>query len=287
FELKGRSKDEVLAELRQELENLPGVNLEIGQPISHRIDAMLSGTKANIAIKVSGPELNQLFAIGNQIKGAIEPIEGMADLNVEQQVERPQLTITPKRDLLARYGITLPEFAEFVEVMLAGRVVSQVYEGGRALDLTVRVTQDYQETLASIRELTIDANGRKVPLEFVADIRSVAGPNTINRENVQRHIVVSANVAGRDLRGVVNDIQEAVARSVTLPEGYYIAYGARLESEAEACQTLLVASLFSLLIVFLLLCNQFKSTLQAIVILWSLPLARIGGVVAIWFTSGI
>ncbi len=287
FELDGRSKDEVLAELRQKLEALPGINLEIGQPISHRIDAMLSGTKANIAIKVFGPDLNQLFTIGNRIKAAIEPIPGMADLNVEQQVERPQLTIVPKRDILARYGITVPEFSELVETMLAGRVVSQVYEGGRAFDLTVKVGRDYQETLASIRELTIDGNGQKVPLAYVADIRSTAGPNTINRENVQRNIVVSANVAGRDLRGVVNDIQRAIAENVALPEGYHVAYGGQFESEAEASQTLLVTSLFALLIVFLLLYNQFKSTLQSTVILLSLPLALIGGVVAIWLTSGI
>lgn len=287
FALHGRSKDEVLADLRQRLETIPGVNIEIGQPISHRIDAMLSGTKANIAIKLFGPDLNQLFALGNRIKAVIEPIPGMVDLNVEQQVERPQLTIVPKREILARFGITVPEFAELIEVMLAGRVVSQVYEGASAFDLTVKVGTDYQTSLASIRELTIDANGRKIPLEFVADIQSVAGPNTINRENVQRNIVVSANVAGRDLRGVVNDIQESVAENVTLPEGYHLAYGGQFESEAAASQTLLVTSLFALLIVFLLLYNQFKSTMQSAVILLSLPLALIGGVFAIWLTTGI
>lgn len=287
FELGGRSKDEVLQALRSKLESIPGVNLEIGQPISHRIDAMLSGTKANIAIKVFGPDLNQLFSIGNQIKAAIESTDGIADLNVEQQVERPQLSIVPNRNLLARYGITLPEFAELVEVMLAGRVVSQVYEDGRAFDLTVKAGADYQETLSSIHELTIDANGQKIPLEWVAAIQSTTGPNTINRENVQRNIVVSANVAGRDLRGVVEDIQQAVGRSINLPEGYHIAYGGQFESEAEASRTLLVTSLFALVIVFLLLYNQFKSTAQSIAILLSLPLALIGGVVAIWMTTGI
>ncbi len=287
FELDGRSKDEVLRALREKLGTLSGVNLEIGQPISHRIDAMLSGTKANIAIKIFGPDLNHLFTIGNQIKTAIQPIEGMADLNVEQQVERPQLSIEPKRAMLARYGITLPEFGELVEVMLAGRVVSQIYEGGRSFDLTIKAGGDYQETLSAIRELTIDANGQKIPLEFVADIRSTVGPNTINRENVQRNIVVSANVSGRDLRGVVNDIQETINRSITLPENYHIVYGGQFESEAEASRILLITSLFSLIIVFLLLYNQFRSTTQSIAILLSLPLALIGGVVAIWMTTGI
>ncbi len=287
FVLGKRSKDEVLAEIREKMKLLPGVNIEIGQPISHRIDAMLSGTRANIAIKLFGSDLNRMFAIGNQIKAAIEGIEGIADLNVEQQVESPQLKIVPKRELLAKYGMTLPEFGEMVNILLAGEVVSQVYEGDRAFDLTLKVNNESRSTGAHISELIIDAGGRKVPLGTVADVVSSSGPTTISRENVVRKIVISANVAGRDLRGVVNDIQQTIDNQVELPEGYRIEYGGQFESEQAASRTLLIASVFSILVIFLLLFNEFKSTTQSLVILLNLPLALIGGVFILFFTSGV
>jgi len=287
FLLYKRSKDEILQEMREKLKVLPGVNIEIGQPISHRIDHMLSGTKANIAIKLFGTDLNKMFMLGNQIKASIEGVEGIADLNVEQQVDRPQLKIEPKRELMAKYGISLPEFAEIVNVMLAGEVVSQVYEGNQAFDLTLKVNDDSRETADKIRNLIVDANGRKVPLSNIAEIRSSTGPNTINRENVMRKIVISANVAGRDLRGVVNDIQSAVNEKVTLPEGYHIEYGGQFESEQAASRILLITSIFSILVIFLLLFNQFKSVTQSSVILLNLPLALIGGVFTIFFTGGV
>ncbi len=208
FELDRRSRDEFLENVRKQLGELKGVNVEIGQPISHRIDAMLSGTKANIAIKLFGNDLNKLFQLGTQIKSAIGGIEGIADLNVEQQIERPQLQIKPKRDMLAKYGITLPEFSEFINVALAGKVISQVNEGGKVFDLTIKADDRKRERMEDIGELIIDAGNRKIPLHYVAEILPLAGPNTISRENVQRKIVVSANVAGRDLKGVVNDIQK-------------------------------------------------------------------------------
>jgi Cu(I)/Ag(I) efflux system membrane protein CusA/SilA len=287
FVLDKRSKDEILAEIREKLKILPGVNIEIGQPISHRIDAMLSGTRANIAIKLFGTDLNKMFSLGNQIKASIQDIEGIADLNVEQQVERPQLKIEPKREVMAKYGITLPEFAEIVNVMLAGEVVSQVYEGNRSFDLTLKVNDDSRETADRIRNLIVDANGRKVPLGNIAEITSSAGPNTINRENVVRKIVISANVAGRDLRGVVNDIQKTVNEKISLPEGYHIQYGGQFESEQAASRTLLIASIFSILVIFLLLFAQFRSVNQSVVVLLDLPLALIGGVFTIFFTSGV
>ena len=288
FVLNGRSKKEIVGELRAKLMTLPGVNVEIGQPISHRIDAMLSGSRTNIAIKLFGPDLGRLFGIGNQIKTAIQDIDGIADLNVEQQTERPQLKITPRREMLAYYGITLPEFSEIVQVMLAGEVVSQVYENGRTFDLTVKVADDNRDRIRKIRELTVDAdNGRKIPLEYVANIESTAGPNTINRENVQRRIVVSANVTGGDLRGAVNAIRNAVDARVVLPEGYHIEYGGQFESEAAASRILLITSVFAILAIFLLLCNQFRNTRQAAVILLNLPLALIGGIVMIRVTSGV
>lgn len=287
FILGKRSKDEVIAEVRNKLKALPGVNIEIGQPISHRIDAMLSGTQANIAIKLFGTDLNRMFALGNQVKAAIGGIRGVEDLNVEQQVERPQLKITPKREIMAKYGVSLPEFAEIISVMLEGETVSQVYEGNRAFDLTLKVDEDSRLTAARIKDLPVDAAGRKVPLGQIADITSSTGPNTINRENVTRKIVISANVEGRDLRGVVNDIQKAVGSNIQLPEGYHIEYGGQFESEQAASRTLLVASVFSILVIFLLLFNQFKSVKQSAVVLLNLPLALIGGVFAIWFSSGI
>lgn len=287
FTLDKRSKDEVLAEIREKMKVLPGVNIEIGQPISHRIDAMLSGTRANIAIKLFGTDLNKMFSLGNQIKTSIEGIEGIADLNVEQQIERPQLKIVPKREVLAKYGITLPEFGEIVSVMLAGEVVSQVYEGNRAFDLTLKVNDDSRATADRIKNLIVDANGRMIPLGNIAEISSATGPNTINRENVSRKIVISANVAGRDLRGVVNDIQKTINEKITLPEGYHIEYGGQFESEQAASQTLLITSIFSIMVIFLLLFAQFRSVIQSAVILLNLPLALIGGIFTIFFTGGI
>lgn len=286
FVLKDRPQKEVLAELRDKLNTIPGISVEIGQPISHRIDHMLSGTKANIAIKIFGTDLNKLFSLGNEIKSKIEGIDGVADLNVEQQVERPQLKIVPKRELLAKYGITLPEFTEFVTTMLSGEVVSQVYDAGKSFDLTLKVDENYKDQAEKIRNLMIDANGLKVPFAYIADISSSTGPNTINRENAQRKIVVSANVAGRDLRSVVNEIQDNLDNNIQLPEGYHIEYGGQFESEQAASQILLIASVFAILIIFLLLFNQFRSVTQSAVILLNLPLALIGGVYAILFTSG-
>ena len=222
FELKDRNREEFLAAVRSKLGSIKGANIEIGQPISHRIDAMLSGTQANIAIKLFGPDLNKLFNLGNQIKNTIHNIDGIADLTLEQQIERPQLQIHPKRDMLAKYGITLPEFSEFINVALSGKVVSQVNDDGKIFDLTVKVNDNKRTTMEEIGELTIDANGRKIPLQYVAEILPLSGPNTISRENVQRKIVISANVAGRDLKGVVNDIRETVGNQISLPEGYHV-----------------------------------------------------------------
>ena len=287
FVLKKRSKDEVLAEIREKLKVLSGVNIEIGQPISHRIDAMLSGTRANIAIKLFGTDLNKMFTIGNQIKASIQDVEGVADLNVEQQVERPQLKIEPKREMLAKYGITPPEFAEIVNVMLAGEVVSQVYEGNKSFDLTLKVDDDYRTTTERIRNLIVDAGGRKIPFSYIAEISSSTGPNTINRENVARKIVISANVAGRDLRGVVNDMQKKINSEIKLPEGYHIEYGGQFESEQAASRILLITSIFSIMVIFMLLFAQFRSVTQSAVILLNLPLALIGGVFTIFLTDGV
>jgi len=286
FILKDRSQEEMTSDLRERLNAIPGISVEIGQPISHRIDHMLSGTKANIAIKLFGTDLNKLFTLGNDIKSSIENIEGVADLNVEQQVERPQLKIAPKRELMAKYGITMPEFSDFISVMLSGEVISQVYDDGKSFDLTLKVDDEYKDQADKIRNLMVDAGGTKVPFEYIAEITSSTGPNTVNRENARRKIVVSANVGGRDLRSVVNDIREKVDQEITLPEGYHIEYGGQFESEQAASRTLLIASVFAILIIFLLLFNQFRNVVQSAVILLNLPLALIGGVYAILLTSG-
>lgn len=287
FELKDRTHAEVLSDVRKKLSVLTGVNIEIGQPISHRIDAMLSGTQANIAIKLFGDDLNRMFLIGNEIKESIASVEGIADLNVEQQIERPELKIVPRRDMLRKYGITLPEFAEFVSVCMAGETVSQVYESGKSFNLVVRVDEDDRKTMERIEDMMIDtADGQRIPLAEVADVVSAKGPNTINRENVKRKIVVSANTSGRDLRSVVNDIQDRIEREIKLPEGYHIEYGGQFESEQAASRTLMITSLMSIVVIFLLLYMQFKNSFESGVIMLNLPLALIGGVFALVFTTG-
>lgn len=277
----------MVAEVRSKLSTITGANIEIGQPISHRIDAMLSGTRASIAIKLFGDDLNRMFMLGNQIKDAIGGVEGIADLNVEQQIERPELKIIPKREMLAKYGISLPQFNEFVTVNMAGEVVSQVYEKGKTFNLVVRADESNRGSMERIRDLMIDdAQGNKIPLSYVADVVSSMGPNTINRENVKRKIVISANTSGRDLRSVVNDIQQIVDKEITLPEGYHIEYGGQFESEQAASRVLLLTSMMSIVIIFLLLYMQFKNAAQSGVILLNLPLALIGGVFALLLTTG-
>ena len=287
FELKDRSRNKLVAEVREKLGTIVGANVEIGQPISHRIDAMLSGTKANIAIKLFGDDLNRMFTLGNEIKSTIQGIPGIADLNVEQQIERPQLVISPKREMLAKYGISLPEFSEFVNVCLAGEAVSQVYEKGKSFDLTVRVKDNLRDEMEKIRNLMIDTgDGQKIPLNYVAEIRSAMGPNTTSRENVKRKIVISANVADRDLRSVVNDIQAQVDAQIKLPEGYHIEYGGQFESEQAASRTLALTSFMSIVVIFLLLYHEFRSVKESAIILINLPLALIGGVFALLITTG-
>ncbi len=288
FELGKKTRKQLTEEVRQKLAVLPGVNIEIGGPISHRIDAMLSGTKANIAIKLFGSDLNKMYEIGQKIKTSISGVEGIADINVEQQVERPELNITPKREMLARYGISLPEFAEVVRVMMEGEVVSTVYEGNRSFDLTLKVNDDARSSIERISDLTIDTgDGKKVPLSYVADIKSSAGPNTINRENVSRKLVVSCNATGGELAKAVGAIREKIAENIELPEGCHIEYGGQFESEERASKTIALVSIFSIFIIFMLLYGEFKNISQSLVVLLNLPLALIGGVFAIFFTDGI
>ncbi|MDP2161559.1 MAG: efflux RND transporter permease subunit [Flavobacterium sp.] len=288
FTLEERSRDEFMADVREKLSGVTGANITIGQPIGHRIDHMLSGTRANIAIKIFGNDLNKLFTLSNDIKSKIQNIEGLVDLSVEQQVEIPQIQIKAKRDVLNQYGISIGQFNEFVDVAFTGEKVSQIYEGNKTFDLLLRFDDANKGKMENIKNAMIDTHdGKKIPLYYVADIVSTSGPNTINRENVQRKTVVSANVSGRDQKSVVADIQKIIDEEVKLPEEYHIEYGGQFEAEAEASKTLVLTSLISLLIIFLILYQEFKKVKTASIILLNLPLALIGGVFSIYFTSGI
>ena len=288
FTLEERSRDEFMVDVREKLAGVSGANITIGQPIGHRIDHMLSGTRANIAIKIFGNDLNKLFTISNEIKAKIQNIEGLVDLSVEQQVEIPQIQIKAKRDVLNQYGITIGQFNEFVDVAFAGEKVSEIYEGNKTFDLMLRFDDANKGKIENIRNAMIDTHdGKKIPLYYIADIVSTSGPNTINRENVQRKTVVSANVSGRDQKSVVADIQKIITEEVKLPEEYHIEYGGQFEAEAEASKTLVLTSIISLLIIFLILFQEFKKVKTASIILLNLPLALIGGVFSIYFTSGI
>jgi len=288
FDLKKRSRVEFMSEVRETLARIPGIAVTVGQPLGHRIDHMLSGTRANIAIKLFGNDLNKMFVVGNQIKSSIVNIDGLVDVNVDQQVETPQIQIRANREMLSYYGITTEQFNEFIDIAFSGEKLADIYEGQQRFDLILRLNNDYTETIEGIRSALIDTyDGKKVPLEHVADIVSVSGPSSISRENVQRKIVIAANVSERDLRSVVRDIQENVNSTVKFPEGYRIEYGGQFESEAKASRTLVITSIFAILIIFLLLFQEFRNFKLAGIILLNLPLALIGGVFSIYFTSGV
>ena len=288
YTLKKRKSNDFLADVRETLAGIPGIATTVGQPLGHRIDHMLSGTDANIAIKLFGTDLSKLFMMGNQIKSSIENIDGLVDVAVEQQTETPQLQIRANRGMLARHGISIEEFNRFVELAFAGEKLSEIYEGQRSFDLVLRLNKNYTESIEQIKSALIDTeSGGKIPLEEVAEIVSVGGPNSISRENVQRKIVISANVTGRDLRGAVSDIKAKIESDIKMPEGYRVEYGGQFESAEKASRTLLLTSILAIFIIFLLLYGEFKDTTLSAIVLLNLPLALIGGVLAIFFTSGI
>lgn len=287
YTLEERNKQALVKEVREMMSTLKGVNVVVGQPITHRMDHMLSGTQANIAIKIFGTELNTLYQTANEIKGVIQGVEGIGDLNVEQQIEIPQIKIKPKREMLAKYGIPIREFIDFVDYAFAGEKVSDVFENEKSFDLILRYAEPHRNNMEAIKEAMIDTyDGKKIPLSYVADIESSAGPNTISRENVKRKLVVSVNVADRDVGSVVADIRNVIDEKIQLPENYHVEYGGQFESAESASRTLTLTSLAALLVIFLLLYQEFKSIQTAGVILLNLPLALIGGVVAIAITSG-
>ncbi|MEQ8905045.1 efflux RND transporter permease subunit, partial [Ekhidna sp.] len=288
FTLDGKSKEQFFEEVRTKLSVVPGVNITLGQPIAHRIDHMLSGTRANIAIKIFGDDLQRLFELGKSVETNINSIEGIADVAVDQQIEVPQIRITPKRQMLSAYGVTVGDLMGQVDIAFAGEKAGEIYEGQKYFDLIVRFQKESRSSMESIQAALVTLpNGGQITLDQLADVKSVSSPNTISRENVKRKIVVAANVQGRDLRGVVNEIQQIVDTNIDMPEGYRVEYGGQFESEAKASQLLLITAVVAILIIFLLLYYEFQDVKLSFIVLINLPLALIGGILIVYFTSGI
>ena len=286
FDLKDRSQEEFLADVREKLASVPGIASTVGQPLGHRIDHMLTGTRASIAIKIFGPDLTQLFMTANNIKAEIEGIEGLVDVSVEQQTETPELQIRANREMLARHKITMEEFNHYIDLAFSGEKLSEVYEGQRSFDLVLRLNKNYTESIEGIKSaMIINSEGTMVPLEEVAEIVSVGGPNSISRENVQRKIVISANTAGRDVVSIVNEIEQRVNDNVKIPENYLVEYGGQFQSAKKASRTLVIMTIIAIFVIFLLLFGEFKDITLSAIVLLNLPLALIGGVFAIFITS--
>lgn len=288
LKMQERSKEEFLQELRRALSVVPGMNITIGQPISHRIDHMLSGTRANIAVKIFGGDLRQLRSLAQEVRDVMATIPGVVDLTVEQQTDIPILQVRFERERIARVGLRVEDVAEAVETAFWGKTVSRVLEGQRSFDLVVRYEDASRQDLNAIRSTLIDTPlGGKVPLSLLAEVRKDLGPNTINRENVQRRIVVSCNVAGRDLQGVVRDIQREVGAKGQLPKGYHVVYGGQFESAEEATRTIGFLSVLVIGGIVLLLIAALRSLRDALIILVNLPLALIGGVLGVFLSGGV
>jgi CzcA family heavy metal efflux pump len=288
FTLGEKSKEQFFEEVRTKLSVVPGVNITLGQPIAHRIDHMLSGTRANIAIKIFGDDLQRLFELGKAVENNINGIEGIADVAVDQQIEVPQIRIMPKRQMLAAYGMTVGNLMQQVDIAFAGEKAGEIYEGQKYFDLIVRFKHEARDNKAALESALISLpNGGQIALNQLAKVASVSSPNTISREDVRRKIVVAANVQGRDLRGVVNEIQVIVDSNIELPEGYRVEYGGQFESEEKASQMLLITALAAILVIFLLLYFEFKDLKLSFIVLINLPLALIGGILIVYFTSGI
>lgn len=288
FTLEAKSKEEFFNEVRTKLSVVPGVNIILGQPIAHRIDHMLSGTRANIAIKVFGDDLLSLFKVGKNIETKIKNIEGIADVAVDQQIEIPQLRVSPKRQILAAHGMTVQQLMTQLDIGFAGEKVGEIFEGQQYFDLMVRFEKSYRNNMESLQTALITLpNGSVLPLKDLANINSVSSPNTISREDVQRKIVIAANVNERDLRSVVNDIKNTINSEVKIPEGYRIEYGGQFKNEENASQLLLITALLAIIMIFFLLHYEFKSIKLAFIVLINLPLSLIGGILIVYYTSGV
>ena len=280
--------DVILEEIRADLAAVPGTQITIGQPIGHRIDHMLSGTRASIAVKIFGPDLYELRRLAKEVEALAGEVEGTVDVAMEQQADVPQIRVDMNRPSMARFGVTPAHLAEAIDVAFAGEAVSQILEERRAFDLVVRFAPEYRGSLEAVRDARVSTPvGSFVTLRTLADVRFDLGPNSISREDVQRKIVVQSNVAGRDVGSVVEDIRERVRAEVDLPSGYYIEYGGQFEAAGEATQTIGLMSLLSLVAIFLLLFVEFGSLRQVLLVMVNLPLALVGGVLAVWITDGV
>jgi CzcA family heavy metal efflux pump len=288
FELKDRDRETFLSAIRSQSALLPGTLLNVGQPITHRIDHMLSGTRAAIAVKLFGPDLLRLRSLAQQIRQAMEPVEGVVDLQVEQQFHVPQTQIHFNREALGRYGLSIDDVARAVDVGLAGEVVGFIMEEEKAFDLLVRFGRDHRSSLEQIRQAKINtSSGAAIPLMQMADVRLDSGPNFISREDVQRKIVIQCNVAGRDLGSTVDDIRAAIEAKVKLPQGYYVVYGGQFESEQQASRVIGILSAVAVLAVFFILYLAFGNMTLATLMMANLPLALIGGIVAVFAGGGV
>jgi CzcA family heavy metal efflux pump len=283
-----RPREELLAELRRSFSTLPGTNVSIGQPISHRIDHMLSGTRANIAVKIVGDDLPTLRRLGEQVRDAMQEVPGVADLSLEPQTEIPFVRFIVNRAAIARYGLRVQDVAGAIETSLAGTTVGRVFDRSAAFDLTVKLDSSAAADFDRIADLPIDTpSGHTVPVRVLADVRRETGPNMILRENVQRRIVVSSNVAGRDLGSVVSDIRTAVSAAVPMPDGYRVDYGGQFESQQSASRRLLALGALVVAALFMILLLAFGRPRDALLIMLNLPLALIGGVAGVFLAGGV
>lgn len=288
FNLVNRSKEEFYEAVRTNLSIVPGVNITLGQPIGHRIDHMLSGTRANIAIKIFGEDLQKLFEIGKSIETNINGVEGIADVAVDQQIEVPQIKIIPNRQMLSAYGLTIKNVLDQVDIAFAGENAGNIYDGQKYFDLIVRFEKEYRKDMNTLENMLImTPGGQNIPLTNLAEIISVSSPNTISRENVERKIVVAANVQDRDLLSVVNDIKRVVDENVIVPDNYRIEYGGQFESEAKASRLLFISAFMAILVILWLLYLEFGNLKLSLIVLLNLPLALIGGIFIVYFTSGV
>jgi Cu/Ag efflux pump CusA len=283
-----RPREELLGELRRQFSTLPGTNVTIGQPISHRIDHMLSGTRANIAVKVFGDDLGTLRRLGERVREAMAGVDGVADLSLEQQMDVPFVRFILNRQAIARFGLQPADVAEAIETSFSGATVGRIFDRGTAFDLVVKFDPSNSTDFDRVADLPVDTpGGETVPVRLLADVRREQGPNMVLRENVQRRIVISCNVAGRDLGSVVEDIRSAVRQGVTMPAGYRIEYGGQFESEQSASQRLLGLGVLVFAGLFMLLVLAFGRARDAVLVMVNLPLALIGGVVGVFLAGGV
>ncbi|MBI2265298.1 MAG: efflux RND transporter permease subunit [Armatimonadetes bacterium] len=282
-----RSRDEILGEIRDRLSVIPGVVLNIGQPISHRLDHLLSGIRAQIAVKLFGTDLADLRKKATEIEALMGSIPGVADLSIEKQVLVPQVKIEVKREEAGRYGLEPGHINEVLELALNGKSVSQVLEGQRTFDIFVRYDEPYRKNLEEIKETAVDLpSGDKIPIRMVADVKAVKSPNQVSHDNTQRRIVIQCNVQGKDLGSVVSEIQRKIKDHVTLPEGYFVTYEGQFQAQQQASRQILLFSLVSIFGIFLILYSHFRLARIALQVMANLPMAVIGGVIAIFLSGG-